>query len=101
MRPNHLTPRSFLRGPDGGSHEAGLAALDDELDHRVAYILAERHESCSDLAQCRHRWLVVAIDTWIGPPRQLARPLRGEDDQRKPIGDLVQTVFEGNAGHGP
>src|SRR5262249_12093250 len=83
------------------SHEAGLAALDDELGHRVTDVLAERYQPGGDLAQRSHGRLVVTIDSRGRTTRELARSLRGEDDQREPVGYLVETIFDGHASHGP
>src|SRR5689334_6202639 len=83
------------------SHEAGFAALDDELGDRVANVFAERNEARRDLAQRGDRRLVVAIDARRGPSRQLTCTLRGKHDQREAIGDFVEAVFDGNSRHGP
>ena len=53
-----------------------------------------------DLAQRHDRILVaVAIDGEVGPTRNLARALRGGQHQVEPVGNLVDTIFDGHARH--
>ena len=53
-----------------------------------------------DLAQRHDRVLVaVALDGQLGAARDLARALRGQQDQIEPVGNLVDAIFDGNARH--
>ncbi len=55
-----------------------------------------------DLAQRYHGVLVaVAIDQQVGAARNLAGPLRGEQDEVEPVGNLVDAIFDGDASHMP
>src|SRR5690606_8801790 len=96
--PERARPR-LAAGGRARSHEAGLAPLDDELDDGVADVLAERDQPGGDLAERGHGRLVVAIDPGRRSPGELPRTLGGEHDQREAIGDLVEAVFDGDAGH--
>src|SRR5205823_14062374 len=95
---DRLSPRPSLAAGRRGAifqlHESGFTAFDDEFDHRIADILAELHLTRRDLAQRSDRGLVVAVDSRRSTARQLACALGSEDDQREPIGDFVQAVFD-------
>ena len=53
-----------------------------------------------DFAQSDHRVLVaVTLDRQFRPARNLARTLCGKQDEVEPVGDLVDTIFNGNARH--
>src|SRR5688572_27368314 len=59
------------------------------------------HRGLGDLAQGDDRVLVaVAIDRQLGAARNLARALRRKQDEIETVGNLVDTIFDGNARHG-
>ena len=44
--------------------------------------------------------LVVVLDERGGAAGELAGPLGRENHEREAVGNLLETVFDGNAGHG-
>ena len=53
-----------------------------------------------DLTQGDHRVLVVvSIDRQRGARSYFTRALRGEQDELKPVRNLKDTIFDGNARH--
>src|SRR5690242_17790637 len=80
-----------------GLLEPAVARLVKIVLHRLLDRLLEAHLALGDLAQRRDRRLVVALDERLGALGQLARALRGEDDQRKAVADSFQTIFDGYA----
>ena len=59
------------------------------------------HLALGDFTQGHHRGLVVLpFDERVGAVRQPARALGREQHELEHVLDVVQTVFDGNAGHG-
>ena len=54
----------------------------------------------SNLAQGSDTRLVAALDLWRVALAQHARPVRGGENQLETVRDLLQAVYNGNAGHG-
>jgi hypothetical protein len=52
------------------------------------------------LARKKHARLVAALDLWRVALAQHTRPVRGGENQLETVRDLLQAVFNGNAGHG-
>jgi hypothetical protein len=67
-QPKNFLP-SLLSRLAAESHEAGFAALDDELDHHRANVLAELDQPGSDFAQRGDGGLVIAVDSGSRPTR--------------------------------
>jgi len=54
-----------------------------------------------DFTQRQHRDLVVRpFERRLGPVRELAGALRGHQHQLEQVGNVLQAVFDGDAGHG-
>src|SRR5262249_45820797 len=76
-------------------------AIGDEPRDDVLDVLVEAHVPGRDLAQRRHGRLVVAGDARRRAVRELTGALRREHDEREAVGDLLEAVFDGYAGHWP
>src|SRR6185369_5600187 len=81
-------------GGDAAFHLSEVGA-DRRLD-----VLVEAHVALRDLAQGGHRRLVRAPDQGLRAPRDLAGAFGAQNAKRETVVYLLQTVFDGYAGHG-
>jgi hypothetical protein len=59
----------------------------------------DAHFASGDFAQCRHSGFVLGFDFGRMTLAEHARAVGGSQNQLETVGDLGQTVFNGNAGH--
>lgn len=71
----------------------------DPTRQHVVEIFRETNLPFSNFAQRHNAAFVVSNDKRLSVSIQLERALHGEVNERKAIGNLFQTVFNGNACH--
>jgi hypothetical protein len=72
----------------------------DASGQDVIHRHVERDLPLCDLAQRGHGGLVAGVDLGRGALRQLTSTIGRSQGELKAVGDFVQTIFNGDTGHG-
>jgi hypothetical protein len=77
--------------------EAALARVTKVIFDGLADVLVELDLAVGDLAERGHGRLVVALEQRTRALGELTRALRGEDDEREAVTDLLEAIFDRDA----